>query len=92
MAERFDGDRVAANGFGRQYLHEWEARALNEARYLMSPDFLCRSKWRLSAGGIPIPPKPHGATRVVAIHQHFYGELTPEQQEDAIWDPENNFR
>jgi hypothetical protein len=38
----------------------------------------------------PIPPEPHNAARVAAIHQHFYGELTLEQRADPIWDPENN--
>jgi hypothetical protein len=28
-----------ANGFGRRYLHEWEARALYESRYVAPPDF-----------------------------------------------------
>jgi hypothetical protein len=30
-----------ANGFGRRYLHEWEARLLYQARYMVSPDFWC---------------------------------------------------
>jgi hypothetical protein len=25
-----------ANGFGRRYLHEWEARLLYEARYMVA--------------------------------------------------------
>jgi hypothetical protein len=29
------------NGFGRRYLHEWEARLLYEARYIAPPDFRC---------------------------------------------------
>jgi hypothetical protein len=50
-----------ANGFGRRYLHEWEACPLYEARYMALPDFRLPGTWRLSAGGIPIPPVPHGA-------------------------------
>jgi hypothetical protein len=39
----------------------------------------------------PIPPdEPHGIARVVAIYQHYYGELTLEQLEDPTWDPGNN--
>jgi hypothetical protein len=30
-----------ANGFGRRYLHEWEACLLYEARYMAPPDFRC---------------------------------------------------
>jgi hypothetical protein len=52
-----------ANGFDRRYLHEHEGRALYEARYMAPPDFRCPGTWRLSAGGIPIPPVPHGAAR-----------------------------
>jgi hypothetical protein len=48
-----------ANGFGRRYLHEWEARALYEAGYMAPPDFRLPGTWRLRAGGIPIPPVPH---------------------------------
>jgi hypothetical protein len=66
-----------ASGFGRRYLHEWEARALHEVRYMAPPDFRCPSMWRLSAGGIPIPPVQHGAARSAAIHRHYYKVLTP---------------
>ncbi|KAM0906180.1 hypothetical protein ACQ4PT_016875 [Festuca glaucescens] len=47
------------------------------------------SGWRLSAGGIPIPPEPRGNARAQAMHQHFYGELTSEQRVDPHWDLEN---
>jgi hypothetical protein len=60
------------NGFGRRYLHEWEARLLYEARYMALPDFRCPGTWRLSADGIPIPSVPHGAVRQAAVHQHYY--------------------
>jgi hypothetical protein len=73
-----------ANSFGRRYLHEWEARALYEARYMAPPDFRCPGTWRLSMSGIPIPPVPHGATRQAAIHQHYYEVLTPEEHNDPL--------
>jgi hypothetical protein len=66
-----------ANGFGCRYLHKWEARALYEAQYMAPPDFRCPRTWRLSAGGIPIPPVPHGAAWKATIHRHFYEVLTP---------------
>jgi hypothetical protein len=76
-----------ANGFGRRYLHEWEARLLDEARYMAPPDFRCPgawrlSDWRLSVGGIPIPPVPHGAACQAAIHRHYYEVLTLEERND----------
>jgi hypothetical protein len=78
-----------ANGFGRRYLHEWEARLLYEARYMAPPDFWCPGTWRLSAGGIPIPPVPHGAARQAAVHRHYYEVLTPEERNNPQWDPYN---
>jgi hypothetical protein len=78
-----------ANGFGRLYLHEWEVHALYKKGYMAPPYFQCPSTWRLSTGGIPIPPVPHGATRSAAINQHNYEGLTPEQRADPIWDPDN---
>jgi hypothetical protein len=77
------------NGFGRQYLHEWEARLLYEAKYMALSDFRCPGTWRLSAGGIPIPSVPHGAARQASIHQHYYEVLTPEERNDLLWDPNN---
>jgi hypothetical protein len=73
-----------ANGFGRRYLHEWEARALYEAGYMAPPDFRCPGTWRLSAGGIPISPVSHGAARGAAIHRHFYEGLTAEKRADPL--------
>jgi hypothetical protein len=81
--------RHEANGFGRHYLHEWEAHALYEAGYMASPDFCLPDTWRLSVGGIPIPPVPHSAERSAAIHMHFYEDLTTEECADPLWDPDN---
>jgi hypothetical protein len=46
------------------------------------PDFRCPGAWRLSAGGIPISPVPHGAVRQAAIHRHYYEILTSEEHND----------
>jgi hypothetical protein len=78
-----------ANGFGRRYLHEGEARLLYEARYMAPPDFRCLVTWRLSAGGIPIPLVPRGAAHRAAVHRHYYEVLTPEERSDPLWDPDN---
>jgi hypothetical protein len=43
----------------------------------------------LSAGGIPIPPVPHGTALQVAIHQHYYEVLMPQECNDPLWDPNN---
>jgi hypothetical protein len=63
MAERYEGDGAAANGFGRRYLLETEARVLYEAGYMAPPDMCCPGTWWLSAGGIPIPLEPRGSLR-----------------------------
>jgi hypothetical protein len=73
-----------ANGFGCRCLHEWEARALYEARYMAPLDFQCPGTWRLSADGIPVPQVPHGATRQAAIHRHYYDVLTEEECNDSL--------
>jgi hypothetical protein len=79
-----------ANGFGRRYLHELEAHALYKERYMALPVFRCLDTWRLSVGGIPILPVPHGATRRAAIHRHYYEVLTPEERNDPLWDPDKD--
>ncbi|KAE8788644.1 hypothetical protein D1007_37212 [Hordeum vulgare] len=38
MAESFPDDGVTTNGFGRRWVHEWEARMLKEANYPPMPD------------------------------------------------------
>ena len=59
MAERFPGDEAAANGFGRRSLHGWEAYLLFEANISAPPDVReGPGGWRLSGGGVPIPPMP----------------------------------
>lgn len=65
MAERFPGDRAAANGFGRHWLHDWEARLLQEANYPTPPDMCVLGAWRLSARGAPClcPPARNTAIR-----------------------------
>jgi hypothetical protein len=48
---------VANNGFVQRSLHQWEGRLLYAAGYMALPDFRTPGGWRLSAGGIPIPPQ-----------------------------------
>lgn len=67
MAERYPSDGAAANGFGRRHLHEAEARLLYEADYPAPPDMRVPGSWRLSAGGVPVPPPPSGADRRAEI-------------------------
>ena len=67
MAERFPGDGAAANVFGRRHLHEDEARLLYEAEYPVPPDMWVPRAWRISAGGVPVPPPPTGAARSAEI-------------------------
>jgi hypothetical protein len=53
------------------------------------PDFRCPGTWKLSAGGITIPPVPRGAARQAAVHRHYYEVLMPEECNDPQWDPDN---
>ena len=89
MAERYPGDEAAANGFGRRFLHPEEARMLYEAGYPTPPDMRVPGEWRLSAGGVPVPPPPEGADRVYAIQDVLAG-LSEEQAADTRWDPANS--
>jgi hypothetical protein len=66
-----------------------EAEALCASHYPCPPGYWCPLGWRLSAGGVPVPPLPPGAARRLSITNHYYGELTPEQRMDANWDPDN---
>ena len=61
MAARSPGyaAAAAANGFGRRLLHEWEAWLPFEANIPAPPDMRAGpTGWRLSNGGVPIPPVP----------------------------------
>jgi hypothetical protein len=54
------GDGAANNDFGRRSLHQWEGRLLYMAGYPAPPDFHAPGGWRVSVGGVPIPPPPVG--------------------------------
>ena len=43
----------------------------------------------LSAGGVPVPPVPLGVARRMAITNHYYFELTPEQRRN-YGDPDDD--
>ena len=58
MGEHFPSDGAAANGFGRRTLHEWEAHLLFEANILTPPNMRAPGRWKLSTGGVAIPPLP----------------------------------
>ena len=64
MAERFPGDEAAANGFGRRSLREQESWLLFQANIPAPPDMRAGpTGWRLSAGGVPIPPLPDAVAK-----------------------------
>ncbi|KAM0861583.1 hypothetical protein ACQ4PT_045803 [Festuca glaucescens] len=81
---------AAANGFGRCWLQVAEARALWNVHYPIPPDMRCPGGWVLSRGGLPVPPVPTRSARAVAIYDHFWGQLTPEERNDPRWSPDNN--
>ncbi|KAI4990298.1 hypothetical protein ZWY2020_038661 [Hordeum vulgare] len=73
MAEHFPDDEAATSGFGRRHLHEDEARLLYEADYLAPPDMRVPGSWRISAGGVPVPPSPTRADRWAEIARIWLG-------------------
>jgi hypothetical protein len=83
-----DEDGAANNGFGRRSLNQWEGRLLYAAGYPAPPDFRAPGGWRLSAGGIPIPPLPTGAALDAAIDEIIEG-MSDEQRADPRFYPDN---
>jgi hypothetical protein len=81
-------DGAANNGFGRCSLHQWEGRLLYAAGYPAQPDFHAPGGWLLSAGGVPIPPPPQGATLDAAIDEILKG-MSDEQRADQRFYPDN---
>jgi hypothetical protein len=74
MAGYGSDDNGAANyGFGRRSLHQWEGRLLYAAGYPAPPDFRAPEGWRLSVGGVPIPPPPTGTALNAAIDESIEG-------------------
>ena len=82
-------DGAANNGFGRRSLHQWEGRLLHAAGYPAQPDFRAPEGWRLSAGGVPIPPPPMGRATLEAEIDAVLVNLSDEQRaEERFW-PDN---
>jgi hypothetical protein len=79
-----DEDGATNNGFGRRSLHQWEGRLLHAAGYMAPPDFRAPGGWRLSAGGIPIPPPPMGAAIGEVLET-----MSDEQRADPRFYPDN---
>jgi hypothetical protein len=88
MAGYGSDDGAANNGFGRRSVHQWEGRLLYAAAYPAPPDFRAPRGWRLSAGGIPIPPLPVGAALDVAIDEVLEG-MSDEQRAEPRFYPDN---
>jgi len=65
-----------------------EAEALCASNYPCPPGYNVPAGWRLSTGGVPVPPVPQGLARRAAITNHYYLELTPEQRMDSRWQPD----
>jgi len=65
-----------------------EAEALCASNYPCPPGYRVPTGWMLSAGGVPVPPMPQGVARRMAITNHYYLELTPEQRRNPNWHPD----
>jgi hypothetical protein len=85
---RSDEDDATNNGFGHRSLHQWEGQLLYAAGYMAPPDFRAPGGWRLSAGGIPIPPPPTGAALDAAIDE-VIETMSDEQRADPRFYPDN---
>jgi hypothetical protein len=85
MADNGSDDGTANNGFGWCSLHQWEGRLLYAAGYPVPPDFRAPGGWRLSAGGIPIPPPPMGAALDAAIDEVLEG--MEDSSDDDLYQP-----
>ncbi|KAE8808195.1 Homeobox protein KNOX3 [Hordeum vulgare] len=89
MVERFPGDGAAANGFGHRHLREDEARLFYEADYPATPDMRGPGSWRLSVGGVPVPPPPSGADRR-AENAHICSGLPESSRNLPRYAPDSN--
>ena len=65
-----------------------EAEALCASNYPCSPGYRVPTGWLLSVGGVPVPPIPVGVPREMAITNHYYFELTPEQRRNPQCHPD----
>jgi hypothetical protein len=83
-----DDDGATNNDFGQRSLHQWEGRLLHAAGYMAPPDFRAPGGWRLSAGGIPIPPPPTGAALNAAIDE-VLETMSDEQRAEPRFYPDN---
>ncbi|KAK1686476.1 hypothetical protein QYE76_047324 [Lolium multiflorum] len=70
------------------YLTPREAEALCASNYPCPPGYRVPTGWLLSVGGVPVPPVPLGVAREMAITNHYYFELTPEQRRNPQWHPD----
>lgn len=87
-----DEDGAANNGFPRRSLHAWEGHLLHQAGYPCPPDTRPPGGgWRLSAGGVPIPPPPRGHALDVAIEEARM-TMTDEERADPRHHPDNYTR
>ena len=84
MAERFPGDVAAANGFSCRTLQECEVWLLFEANIPAPLDMRAGpTGWKLSNGGVPIPPVPDVDVRpglFAAEVDRVWSSLTEEQR------------
>jgi hypothetical protein len=62
-----------------------KAKALCASNYPCPPGYRVPTGWMLSVGGVPVPPVPLGVARQMAITNHYYFELTPEQRRNPKW-------
>ncbi|KAK1695137.1 hypothetical protein QYE76_011834 [Lolium multiflorum] len=77
---------ILSHGFHR-ISNPREAEALCASNYPCPPGYRVPTGWLLSVGGV-VPPVPLGVAREMAITNHYYFELTPEQRRNPQWHPD----
>jgi hypothetical protein len=65
-----------------------EAEALCASNYPYPPGYRVPTGSMLSVGGVPVPPVTLGVVHQMAITNHYYFELTPEQRRNPQWHPD----
>ncbi|KAK1662935.1 hypothetical protein QYE76_051094 [Lolium multiflorum] len=84
-----DDDGAANNGFPRRSLHAWEGHLLHQAGYPCPPDTRPPGGgWRLSRGGVPIPPPPRGNLLDIEIEEARM-KMTDEERAEPRHHPDN---
>ncbi|KAE8793116.1 Homeobox protein KNOX3 [Hordeum vulgare] len=80
---------IASPRFPCRWLHEWEARLLQEANYSTPPDMRVPGAWQLSIDGVPVPSPSSDAERPAEI-AWIRASLPEHVREQQSYAPDNH--